>query len=83
MVILTLSDLKIVENCIFKILGLDFEGSWPRFWKVWASILEPPGSILECFGTPQNPFSDRQTFYILFSARLLGPGAARCQRQLG
>ena len=61
---MTLSDLKIVENCILDRRRLDFEGSWPQFWKVWASILKPPGSILERLGTPRNPFSDRQTFFL-------------------
>ena len=59
---MTLSEFKIVENCILDRRSLDFEGSWPRFWRVGASILEPPDSILECLGTPQNCFSERQTF---------------------
>ena len=61
---MSLSDLKIVENCILDRRRLDFEGSWPRFWKVRASILQPPGTILERLGTPRNPFSDRQTFFL-------------------
>ena len=60
---MTQSGLKIVENCILDRRRLDFEGSWPRFWRVWASILEPPDSILGCLGTPQ-PFSERQTFFL-------------------
>ena len=61
---MTQSGLKIVENCILDRRRLNFEGSWPRFWKVWASILESPDSILECLGTPHNPFSERQTFFL-------------------
>ena len=59
---MTLSEFNIVENCILGRRSLDFEGSWPRFWRVWASILEPPDSILECLGTPRNCFSEKQTF---------------------
>ena len=61
---MTQPDLKIVENRVLDRRRLDFEGSWPRFWRVWASILEPPDSILECLGTPQNRFSERKTFFL-------------------
>ena len=63
MVILTQSELKVVENCVLDRRRLDFEGSWPRFWRVWASIFEPPGSILDSLGAPQ-PVGERQTFFL-------------------
>ena len=56
---MTQSGPKIVEDCILGRRRLDFEGSWPRFWRVWASIFEPPDSIWKCLGTP-HPFGERQ-----------------------
>ena len=64
------------EDSILKAPGLDFGGSGPRF-----SSLQTRFSTL--WGRHNPSVNDRLSFYILFSARLLGPGAARCQRQLG
>ena len=57
------SESKIVETCILDRQRLDFEGPWPRFWRVWASILDPPDLILDALGAP-HPVGKRQTCFL-------------------